>query len=369
MQADDEALELVAKRAGGSMRDAQSLLDQLLAFGGERLMADQVHKLLGTAAADQVAALAAAVMAKDVTQALDLLARALDGGAQPGELLDQLIDYWRDLMLVGCGGADVVGLNTAPRQRDTVRAQAAAATLDTVLAGLDILSATKARLRGTGHGRVLMEMAIVRLSRLDDLISLSQIAQILQSGHEPTAVSSSRPVPAGTPVAPTSPTRTVEPPEAGKKKSPEASHGQTPLTPDTLAHVWAEILTQVGPILARELDRGGRPAISGPNALVLQFPAEYSQQRDYCTDPPRLQRVLDALKRVTGQEWTLRLETRPARNGPTAPSPAAPRPLEPTRHPLVQRVADVLDAKLVQLDDGFGQVLDPAGNAPTDTEE
>ena len=48
MQADDEALELVARRAGGSMRDAQSLLDQLLAFGGDRLTADQVQQLLGT---------------------------------------------------------------------------------------------------------------------------------------------------------------------------------------------------------------------------------------------------------------------------------------------------------------------------------
>src|SRR5215212_10865811 len=49
LKAEKEALELVARRAGGSMRDAQSLLDQLLAFGGERLTADQVHHLLGTA--------------------------------------------------------------------------------------------------------------------------------------------------------------------------------------------------------------------------------------------------------------------------------------------------------------------------------
>ena len=54
MQADDEALELVARRAGGSMRDAQSLLDQLLAFGGDRLTADQVHQLLGTAGDDRI---------------------------------------------------------------------------------------------------------------------------------------------------------------------------------------------------------------------------------------------------------------------------------------------------------------------------
>src|SRR5205807_3752135 len=65
MEADDEALELVARRAGGSMRDAQSLLDQLLAFGGERLTSEQVHRLLGTAPDDRIVELAAAVLGHD----------------------------------------------------------------------------------------------------------------------------------------------------------------------------------------------------------------------------------------------------------------------------------------------------------------
>src|SRR5207253_11142535 len=57
MKADDEALELLARRAGGSMRDAQSLLDQLLAFGNDRLTTDQVHQMLGTAGDDRIVAL------------------------------------------------------------------------------------------------------------------------------------------------------------------------------------------------------------------------------------------------------------------------------------------------------------------------
>src|SRR5262249_17506132 len=73
MQAEPEALERIARRAGGSMRDAQSLLDQLLAFGGERLSADQVHHLLGTAGDDRILGLAGAVLARDAKQALELL--------------------------------------------------------------------------------------------------------------------------------------------------------------------------------------------------------------------------------------------------------------------------------------------------------
>src|SRR5262245_55114405 len=91
LAADEEALHLVARRAGGSMRDAQSLLDQLLAFGGERLTAEQVHRLLGTANDDRVAALAAAVLAREPQRALALLGQAADEGLQFNELLDQLI--------------------------------------------------------------------------------------------------------------------------------------------------------------------------------------------------------------------------------------------------------------------------------------
>src|SRR5262249_9289866 len=82
LQADDDALELVARRAGGSMRDAQSLLDQLLAFGGDRLTVEQVHGLLGTAGSDRVATLAAAILEHDPKLALTLLGQAADEGLQ-----------------------------------------------------------------------------------------------------------------------------------------------------------------------------------------------------------------------------------------------------------------------------------------------
>src|SRR5262249_30116041 len=133
LQADDDALELVARRAGGSMRDAQSLLDQLLAFGGERLTAEQVHRLLGTANDDRVAALAAAVLERDPSRALELLGQAADEGLQLGELLDQLIDYWRDLMVVHCAGPEGPALNVSARHREALARQAAALKLDSIL--------------------------------------------------------------------------------------------------------------------------------------------------------------------------------------------------------------------------------------------
>ena len=139
-EADDDALEMVARRAGGSMRDAQSLLDQLLAFGGERLTADQVHGLLGTAGDDRVVELASAVLEHDAKRALDQLAELAGRSLQLGELLDQLLGYWRDLMVVRCAGEQAPDLSVPARHRDTLAKQAAALSLDTILAGLDVLN-------------------------------------------------------------------------------------------------------------------------------------------------------------------------------------------------------------------------------------
>src|SRR5439155_1677885 len=189
------------------------------------------------------------------------------------------------LRAVVSGGVDVIGLNSSPRLRDIVVQDAAAVSLDTVLAGLDVLQSTRTRLRGSGHGRVLLEMALVRLSRLDDLVSLSQLAQLLQGGDGPASPPAPRAPNPSVQVA----TRFAELADGAKKKSADLTDAPVAtLTAETIPQIWAEVLAQVGPILARELDRGGLPAITGPNRLALHFSAEYNQQREQCSDPVRL---------------------------------------------------------------------------------
>jgi DNA polymerase-3 subunit gamma/tau len=375
LKADDDALELVARRAAGSMRDAQSLLDQLLAFGGDRLTAEQVHQLLGTAGDDRVLELAATVLARDAARSLELLGRAADEGLQFGELLDQLIAYWRDLMLLNCTGGQAADLSVAPRHRETLARQAAALKLDTVLAGLDILAATRARLRNTNHGRVLFEMALVRLGRLDDLVSLTQLSQWLGQGGAPR-VNGGAPAPGGRPAA------VAAPPEGVKKKPPPvpepaplspADAGPLLLSAETLSRVWQAVLTQAGPILGAELEKAGELAISGPNTLVIRFRPGYNRAREFCQDPSRVSRVEELLRRVTGQTWQLRIdsaggvgvETAPAADDPAnSPSRTRRQRAEAVHEPLLKRAIDVLGAQVVQLDDGFGSA--PAAAAETD---
>jgi DNA polymerase-3 subunit gamma/tau len=382
MQADDEAIELVARRAGGSMRDAQSLLDQLLAFGGERLTVDQVHALLGTAGDDRIVALAEAVLAHEVKLALDQLDEAVVTGLQLGELLDQMMAYWRDLMVVHCAGTEGRDLSMPSRHRATLSRQAKALHLDAILAGLDILSLTKSQLKSSNHGRTLVEMALVRLSRLENLVALPQLIRLLnqQRGASPS------------PAVPSA--ASVAPPEGVKKKLPTSApengaSGSSPLTPDNLPNIWAQTLRKVPGLLARSLEKGGIPAIFAPNSLVLRFPMEYNGAKEHCQDSSCGADVEAVLRELTGQPWVLRVESladsavAPPKeandsrdNGASvAPSPVAgPRRNareEAEKLPLIKQALDVLGASFQRVDEGFGvlpAVPSNADDAPMEDE-
>jgi DNA polymerase-3 subunit gamma/tau len=404
MQADDEALEFIARRAGGSMRDAQSLLDQLLAFGGgadgKRLTAETVHQLLGTAQDERVVTLATAILEHDAKRSLELLDQSLAEGLQLGELLDQLIDYWRDLMVVNCAGPENRDLSIGQRHRDALIEQAKGLALDTILAALDILSATKARLRGIQHGQVLVEMALVRLTRLDDLMSVSALVELLGpegggqredtvrgAGSPGRRAEASAKPPTG---AARSGTQTSLKSANSARSTGESSSLATGapnaaaaalLTPETLSTIWTEVVSQVGPMLGSNLEKAGDVAISGPNTLVIRFPSGYNHQRDYCQEATRLSRTEEVLRKITGQSWNLRVETS-SKDAivPPAPSAEADQTLprsqrqraEALREPLVRRAVERHGAQIVQVDDGFGAApSEPAEcvSEPVESEE
>ena len=122
-------------------------------------------------------------------------------------------------------------------------------------------------------GAMLVEMALVRLGRLDDLVSLAQLAQWLS---KPAAT---------TRAPPGSELRRRRPAVrgaagAGKKKVaerlrlPATDPTAVPLTAESLPQIWAELLAQLaGRCLRSDLEKAGIPAISGPNTLVLRFAA------------------------------------------------------------------------------------------------
>jgi DNA polymerase-3 subunit gamma/tau len=183
-----EALQILASRAAGSMRDSQSLLEQLLAMGHQRISAADVNQLLGIAPAERLNGLVRHLLARDASAALAELDATIQSGVEVGLLLDQLVGYFRDVMTttVGCGPDQM--LYALPSQAAEVAEVGRQLGLSTVLAIGQILDHTGARLRVSMHGRTLVEMAIVRICQIGEMDDLAAvIAELRGTAAEPPA--------------------------------------------------------------------------------------------------------------------------------------------------------------------------------------
>ncbi len=174
VSADPEALGVIARRAGGSMRDAQSLLEQLLSFGGETLTVELVQQQLGIASDDRTLDLLDALSRRDAPEALRLVDQTASGGVQPTELLAGALEFLRDIMVVKFN-PNLTMLAASPRQRGRLAEIGQRWSDDTLLASLQVLAEYRSRLRGSPHGRTLVEIAILRVARLDDLSELGEV--------------------------------------------------------------------------------------------------------------------------------------------------------------------------------------------------
>jgi len=187
VQADDEALRLLARRAAGSMRDSQSLLEQLLSFSGPRVTENDVHAMLGTAQGGRLHAIVGHLIARDAAQALQQLDAAVREGVDIGQLAEQLLGYLRDVAaaLVGCP-VDLM-LHVSAADFSAVRNAGQQWGLETTLAALQILDQALTRMRQTTQVRTLVEIALVRICKLEDLDALPGLIAQLRGGSSPVA--------------------------------------------------------------------------------------------------------------------------------------------------------------------------------------
>jgi DNA polymerase-3 subunit gamma/tau len=354
-QAEDEALEMIARRASGSMRDAQSLLDQVFAFAGESLTAEAVRSLLGIPAGDMLAQMAEAILQRDAASALKRTSEAVHAGTAPADLLDQLIDYWRDLLLLACLGDEAKDLHFSGPLRQRMADQARSCDLDLLLAGLDVLIHTRNRLRGTAHTQTLLEIAVVRLARLEQLIPVQQLLDRMEAKAATPGIAPSR-----------SPTGESSGSEVGlvKKNSSPVIDLHEPWSDQlSIDRVWAEALSQIGVMLRGHLEKAGSPAILGPKTLVIRFPAEYNSSYEYCSQTTNRHLVEEAVRASLGAGWSVRIERAVADPASSVKQDTANRvPSVRHRmdqvvkeHPLLARAVEVLGAIPTSMDPDFGK--------------
>ncbi|HEY3110989.1 MAG TPA: DNA polymerase III subunit gamma/tau [Chloroflexota bacterium] len=153
-------LDLIARAATGSMRDAQSILDQLFALGDAEVSLADVEAILGSAGGAAERDLAGHVIRRDQAAGLRLINQAVADGADPRQLCRGVTDYLRGLLLLKLGGADEA-LDLSPESLAEMQALAAGATVDQLLRATRLFGQAEVGWRGTLHFQLPLELAFV----------------------------------------------------------------------------------------------------------------------------------------------------------------------------------------------------------------
>jgi DNA polymerase-3 subunit gamma/tau len=182
-QADDAALALIARRAAGSMRDSQSLLEQLLSFGGNRIRVEDVHAMLGTADETRLASFATRLIERDAAGALLELDHAAEQGVDVGQLAEQLLGYLRDMMAISVGGSADLVRTANPNSVAQLKQWGQTWGTMSLLSALQILDETIVKMRHSVQSRILMEIALVQICNMQDLQALADLVKAFSAGH------------------------------------------------------------------------------------------------------------------------------------------------------------------------------------------
>ena len=347
-----EALHVIARRAAGSMRDSQSLLEQLLGSATGPVGVDDVHAVIGTGSEERIGELLAAVAARDAARAVAVLDGALEGGADPGGVLEQLLAALRDCLLasVGCGddmltGSVGLGVDGAAIGRGLGTA--------TLLAMLQILDQSLARMRTSGHAQVLAEMAVIRLAGIEDLESLAAAIDRVaasQGGAGPAAA------PRGAAAAEPAPRPTAARPVREKKTTDLTGPAPAPpgLAPDRLPRepiaAWRAATAELEG-LAADFAATAAAATWNDGCLEVMLPA--AAAASFLRRPDSVTAINGALERLAGRPVRYRVELCPPRavDAPVAvPRPAvasqAALVRAATEHPFVAHARTLFDAAI-----------------------
>ena len=203
----EEALNVVAQKADGGMRDALSIFDQLVSFCGTTISYEQAIEVLNVLDTDYYFRLVDAALAGDVSSALLLLNEVLQKGFDAGHFVTGMAQHLRDV-LVSKDAATVQLLETSETIRQHYQEQAQRCNAKWLFNALDVMNTCDINYRTAKNKRLTVELALVKLCRLVEA-PIQEIQKVQSSGVEKVPQSNPvvapKPTPAPKATAPAAP--------------------------------------------------------------------------------------------------------------------------------------------------------------------
>ncbi len=387
IQASDEVIERVARAGRGSMRDALSLMDQLLSMGTDSISEQTVEYLLGEPATVQMLRLAGALADGDAAAALTVADELLASGYAPEQFVVSLIEHLRRLMLLAVIGPQCRFLDVGSAERGPLAEQSARFEPVNLVYMIQVIEQLRQSVRSTTMAaRALVDAALVRLALLDRFADTAELVERLNGspGGASAEDASKKKAPASLPtravtVPPDPAPAAAEAPPAEGVAS--ADLGPPLLDPDSPLEsaapdgqwqpFWQQVLSRLS--AARMMTLAGPLAmvrLIGASGATLRVSARADLVR-LLSAPQRQAALLGALGRLLGRqvavEWIADASgpaspptPRPVGDGPRSAAEIGPAPLSArlsqreveqiVADAAVRKVLDVFDASVVSVE-------------------
>ena len=243
---DDAALFAIARGAEGGMRDAESTLDQLISFCGNRIEEADVLSMFGLAARRQLLDLTGAILGSQPDVVLRLLDELARSGKDLGRLLNDVSNHFRNLLVYHISKGDRSLLEATESEFEVLAAQSRAIEVESLTRVLESLSQAESHLRDAPSKRIFLEVALLKAIEARNAVSLDVVLRQLQALRAaaptlvPAAVPAALPTTAAVP-APTPATsrESIPSPAMSTPQPPPSPALPTPPVPETsvaLAH-------------------------------------------------------------------------------------------------------------------------------------
>jgi DNA polymerase-3 subunit gamma/tau len=244
---DEPTLYAIARGADGGMRDAESTLDQLISFCGDKIEEADVLSMFGLAAQSQVLGLVKAILAGEIQTTLSLLNELAQNGKDLGRLLSDLLNHFRNLLIFRVSHGDWNLLEVSEAEVAALKEQSALASTESLTRILEVLTDSEIRLRDATSRKILIEVTLLKAIEARNAISLDlvlkQLNQLRGGGGAGFQPVSSTP-PAGT--------HSIVSPSSSRMKSAAAENAAsispagTPPPSADLTGLWGKLIEAVG---------------------------------------------------------------------------------------------------------------------------
>jgi len=332
------------------MRDALSLLDQVLSFseGGAPVTAARVREVLGLVPDELYGEMLRAIVERDPGAIFPLIERLLEAGADLGEFVNGAAETLRAVLLVGVGGQPeglTEGLTAVIREYAPQLPPADIVRL------LTIFGESEERLSRSANQRLLVELLLLRWAMLDRTVELSEVIEALGKGAVPTGRLPVPPVPPVSSVSPVSPVSPVSSVSSVSSVNPSGQKLEPTL--ENVRSVWPQIVAEARaktPMLGSLLAEAEVVGVDGRIIAVTPGNAGHSEGLDRQRDT-----IAQAIGRFISEAPRVKIASAEAPRGGAAPERmteerAGAERLKSLRakDPTLSAAVDALDLELLE---------------------